>query len=253
MKGNIFRLSHILAAIVLVGLWAYPCSAESGSDPGSAKARNSYSLGYHFGSNIGKQSVDFDLNAVIAGLRDGYEHKQPKLSQEEMKKIIEHLNREIWVTKQMKFRQQAAENLKKGEAFLAENAKKPGVVTLPSGLQYKVLKKGSGSPPHAGDTVEVQYRGRFIDGTEFDSSYRRGEPASFRVDGVIKGWTEALQLMPAGSAWQIFVPAKLAYGNRRYGRIPANSTLIFEIKLVSIAEAVGSNTDKPKPGAESGG
>ncbi len=128
-------------------------------------------------------------------------------------------------------------NKKEGEAFLAGNKKKEGVVTLPSGLQYKIIKDGSGAKPKPTDTVSVNYRGALIDGTEFDSSYKRGEPASFKVTGVIPGWTEALQLMKAGSKWQLFIPSNLAYGERGTGRdIAPNATLIFDVELLSIQE-----------------
>jgi FKBP-type peptidyl-prolyl cis-trans isomerase FklB len=129
----------------------------------------------------------------------------------------------------------AAKNKAEGQAYLAKNKTQPGVVTLPSGLQYKVLKAGQGKKPTAGDTVVCNYRGTFLNGTEFDSSYKRNQPASFPVGGVIKGWTEALQLMPVGSKWQLFIPPELAYGERGMpGAIPPNSTLIFEVELLSI-------------------
>jgi FKBP-type peptidyl-prolyl cis-trans isomerase FklB len=128
-------------------------------------------------------------------------------------------------------------NQKEGEAFLAENKKKEGVITLPSGLQYKVIKAGSGNKPKATDTVSVHYQGTLVNGTEFDSSYRRGQPVSFPVNGVIPGWTEALQLMEAGAKWQIVIPSNLAYGDRGAGpQIGPNATLIFEIELISIQE-----------------
>jgi FKBP-type peptidyl-prolyl cis-trans isomerase FklB len=131
--------------------------------------------------------------------------------------------------------QGAAKNKAEGQAFLAKNKTQPGVATLPSGLQYKVLKAGQGKKPTINDTVVCNYRGTFINGTEFDSSYKRNQPASFAVDGVIKGWTEALQLMPVGSKWQLFIPPELAYGERgAQGAIPPNSTLIFEVELLSI-------------------
>jgi len=133
------------------------------------------------------------------------------------------------------FQQLADKNQKEGEVFLAENKKKKGVITLPSGLQYQVIKEGTGKIPKATDTVTTHYRGTLIDGTEFDSSYKRGEPASFPVNGVIKGWTEALQLMKVGSKWQLFIPSNLAYGPQGAGQaIGPNATLIFEIELLSI-------------------
>jgi FKBP-type peptidyl-prolyl cis-trans isomerase FklB len=136
---------------------------------------------------------------------------------------------------QAKRKAEGDENLKAGEVFLAENRKKEGVVTLPNGLQYKILKAGGGRKPTEADTVEVNYRGTLIDGTEFDSSYKRGKPVTFKVTGVIKGWTEALKLMPVGSKWQLFIPPQLAYGERGAGQaIGPNATLIFEIELLAI-------------------
>ena len=128
----------------------------------------------------------------------------------------------------------AEENLAAGKVFLAEKEKEEGVTTLPSGLQYKVIKEGSGKTPESSDTVTVHYRGTLIDGTEFDSSYRRGKPATFRVEGVIPGWTEALQLMKEGAEWQIFIPPELGYGDRRTQKIEPNSTLIYELELISV-------------------
>jgi FKBP-type peptidyl-prolyl cis-trans isomerase FklB len=136
---------------------------------------------------------------------------------------------------QKAFKEQAAKNLSESKAFLAENGKKEGIKTLPSGLQYKVFAEGSGKMPKAEDTVTVNYKGTLIDGTEFDNSYKRGQPATFQVKGVIKGWTEALQLMKEGSKWQFFIPPDLAYGEGGAGRsIPPNSTLIFEVELISV-------------------
>jgi len=137
-------------------------------------------------------------------------------------------------------------NKKEGEAFLAENKKKEGVITLPSGLQYKVLTAGKGKKPTDTDTVTVQYRGTLINGTEFDSSYRRGQPATFPVRGVIPGWTEALKLMEPGAKWQIFVPPKLGYGERQFGRIPPNSVLVFDMELLSIEDAAGHEATEPE-------
>ena len=142
----------------------------------------------------------------------------------------------------------AEKNLAAGEKFLAENAKKEGVKTTSSGLQYKVVKEGTGPQPKAGDTVTVDYRGTLIDGTEFDSSYKRGHPATFPVNGVIPGWTEALQLMKVGSKYQLFIPSKLAYGERAAGpELPANSTLIFEVELKGVEPAQGGS---PSPAAK---
>ena len=167
-------------------------------------------------------------------IRDALEGKEPGMSPEEIRETISSLQKRAFIAQQQRLREQAAKNLEEGKAFLAENAKKEGVKTLPSGLQYRVITEGTGASPKAGETVTVNYRGTFLDGTEFDSSYKRGKPASFQVDGVIAGWTEALQLMKPGDKWQLFVPSELAYGQRGMGRIPPNSTLIFEVELVSL-------------------
>lgn len=150
------------------------------------------------------------------------------------------------VTQDRKAREQAAKKLEEGEAFLAANRKNEGVRTLASGLQYKVLQEGNGSSPKATDTVSVNYRGTFVDGTEFDSSYGRGEPSSLPVKGVIRGWTEALQLMKTGSRWQLLVSADLAYGERQFGRIPPNSALVFEIELLTVKESAAPAAGEPK-------
>jgi FKBP-type peptidyl-prolyl cis-trans isomerase len=164
------------------------------------------------------------------------------MTDEEMQATMEALRNEVRANMEKKQREAAEANKAKGEAFLAENKEKEGVKTLPSGLQYKILKEGKGEKPKATDIVVTQYRGTLVDGTEFDSSYKRNEPASFPVNQVIPGWTEALQLMPKGSKWQLFVPANLAYGEMGPPPIGPNSTLIFEVELVDI--------QKPKPAQE---
>jgi FKBP-type peptidyl-prolyl cis-trans isomerase FklB len=152
-----------------------------------------------------------------------------------MKEAFEAFQKEVVAKQEVKAKESADKNLKAGEAFLAENAKKEGVVTLPSGLQYKVIEAGSGKTPKASDTVTVNYRGTLIDGKEFDSSYKRGEPATFPVSGVIAGWTEALQLMKEGAKWQLVIPPGLAYGEKGAGPvIGPNSTLVFEVELIKV-------------------
>ena len=155
------------------------------------------------------------------------------MTQQEMNETLVDLKKKVVAEEQRQKTEAAGKNLQEGKAFLAENAKKKDVTTLPSGLQYKVIEKGSGASPKKTDSVTVHYKGTLIDGTEFDSSYARGKPATFRVDGVIAGWTEALQLMKPGAKWQLFIPANLAYGERGAGsRIGPNSALIFEVELI---------------------
>lgn len=198
------------------------------------KDKESYSLGYQFGENIKKQGVEINLEVYTAAIRDAVAGKEPLMSPEQIRETLSNLQKRMFAAQQVQLREKAAKNLEEGKAFLTENAKKEGVKTLPSGLQYKVITEGTGASPKAGDTVTVHYRGTFVDGTEFDSSHKRGGPATFQVDGVIKGWTEALQMMKEGSKWELFVRPELAYGERGLGRIPPNSTLIFEVELISI-------------------
>jgi len=166
------------------------------------------------------------------------------MTEQEIQETLKTFQQEMAAKQAEKTKQLAEINKKEGEAFLAENKKKEGVKTLPSGLQYKILTEGSGKTPKETDTVTTHYRGTLIDGTEFDSSFKRGQPASFTVNGVIKGWTEALQLMKEGSKWQLFIPSDLAYGDRGAGgQIGPHATLIFEVELISI----DSTTEKKDP------
>ena len=188
------------------------------------------------GENLHKQSVPVDPAILARGLRDGLAGGKTLLTEEEAQAAISEVQNDVRKKQQEKMQEAGAANKKDGEAFLAVNKGKEGVVTLPSGLQYKILKEGTGPKPAATDTVACNYRGTFINGTEFDSSYKRGQPASFPVTGVIKGWTEALQLMPVGSKWQLFIPSDLAYGEPGRPGIEPSSTLIFEVELLSIAD-----------------
>jgi FKBP-type peptidyl-prolyl cis-trans isomerase FklB len=199
------------------------------------KDKESYSLGYQFGQSLKSQGVDINLDIYASGIRDAFGGKEPQMSQEEIRATIMELQKRVVAARQKELNEKAAKNLSESKAFLAENGKKEGIKPLPSGLQYKVLTEGSGKTPKAEDTVTVNYKGTLIDGTEFDSSYKRGQPATFQVKGVIKGWTEALQLMKEGSKWQLFIPPELAYGERGAGStVPPNSTLIFEVELLTI-------------------
>jgi FKBP-type peptidyl-prolyl cis-trans isomerase FklB len=199
------------------------------------KDKISYAIGMNVGTNLQKQAVDVDPAVLLQGLKDAIAGSKPLLSEEEARAVLMQLQEETRKKQAEKAQQAGAANKTEGETFLAANKNKEGVITLPSGLQYKILKAGTGPKPAATDSVVCNYRGTLINGTEFDSSYKRGQPATFPVNGVIKGWTEALQLMPAGSKWQLFVPAQLAYGDRGAGAdIGPNATLIFEVELLSI-------------------
>jgi FKBP-type peptidyl-prolyl cis-trans isomerase FklB len=216
------------------------------------KDKFSYALGMNIGNGykqgLEKQSVEFDANLIAQGVKDALSGAKTRLTEDEAKAVLTEVQNEVNKQRQEKMKEAAAKNKTEGEAFLAANKSKDGVVTLPSGLQYKILTAGTGPKPTASDQVVCNYRGTLINGTEFDSSYKSGKPATFGVGQVIKGWTEALQLMPVGSKWQLFVPSDLAYGERGAGaQIGPNDTLIFEVELLSIVDK--TKDDKSK-GAE---
>lgn len=201
------------------------------------KDKVSYSIGLDIGRNFKSQAIDIDPDMLIRGVKDALSGSKPLMTDEEILDTMTNFKKEMMAKQSARIKELADKNKMEGEAFLAENKKREDVVTLPSGLQYKIIKEGSGERPKASDTVTVNYRGKLIDGTEFDSSYKRGQPATFKVGGVIPGWTEALQLMKAGSQWQLFIPPSLAYGERGTGRdITPNATLIFDVELISIQE-----------------
>jgi FKBP-type peptidyl-prolyl cis-trans isomerase FklB len=226
-------------------------AAKSAAAPAltTRKQKFSYALGMNIGSGLGanlkKQSVEVDSTLVSQGLKDAMSGAKTRLTQEEAQAVLKEVQTEVQKEQQAKMKEAADKNKTEGEAFLAANKSKDGVVTLPSGLQYKILTAGTGPKPTASDSVKCNYRGTLINGSEFDSSYKRGQPATFAVGQVIKGWTEALQLMPVGSKWQLFVPASLAYGERGAGaEIGPNATLIFEVELLSIEEKAKEEKSK---------
>src|SRR5579859_42444 len=199
------------------------------------KDKASYAIGLNIGRSMHKDSVDVDPNIVLRGMKDGLDGAKPLLTDDEARATMIALQADLRKKQEEKLQLLSETNKKEGDAFLAENKSKDGVVTLPSGLQYKVLTEGNGPKPTSTDSVVCNYKGTLLDNTEFDSSYKRGQPATFPVTGVIKGWTEALQLMPVGSKWQLFIPPDLAYGERGAGAdIGSNATLIFEVELLSI-------------------
>jgi FKBP-type peptidyl-prolyl cis-trans isomerase FklB len=207
------------------------------------KDKESYAIGLNIGKSIHRDGVDVDPNILSRGMKDALSGAKPALTDDEAKAVMMSLQTRVR-KQQAEQTQVAAEAAKKvgeanktaGDAFLAANKTKEGIVTLPSGLQYKILTQGTGPKPTAADTVVCNYKGTLLDNTEFDSSYSRNQPLTIPVSGVIKGWTEALQLMPVGSKWQLFIPSDLAYGPQAKGPIGANSTLIFEVELLSIQE-----------------
>jgi len=211
------------------------------------KDKFSYALGMNLGTNLHKQSVPVDPNILLRGLKDALAGGKTALTEEQARAALMEVQNEMRKKQQAEMQAAGEANKKEGDAFLAANKAKEGVVTLPSGLQYKILTQGTGPKPTATDSVVCNYRGTLINGTEFDSSYKRGEPATFPVSGVIKGWTEALQLMPVGSKWQLFVPSDLAYGERSPGpEIGPDSTLIFEVELLSIQNKSDEKTPDKK-------
>lgn len=217
---------------------AVQVSAEQSQTLTEPTEQLSYSLGYSIGSNLKKQEIGINSDTLIKGLQDALSTTKSLLSQAEMDKVMKAFQKERF-SKQIAARKASADkNLNDGEAFLAENAQKSGITVLSSGLQYKVIKPGTGKMPKADDKVTTNYEGRLIDGAIFDSSYKRGKPATFPVNNVIAGWREALQLMKEGAKWQLFIPANLAYGERGTpgGNIGPNSALIFDIELLSIVE-----------------
>jgi FKBP-type peptidyl-prolyl cis-trans isomerase len=201
------------------------------------KDKVSYAIGLNIGQGMKKDSLDIDPNILLRGLKDAMSGAKPLMTDEEVKVVMTEFRTEMMKKKEGETQQAGQANKLAGQQFLAANKTKEGVVTFTSGRQYKILKEGTGPKPTATDTGVCKNRGTLINGTEFDSSYKGGQPATFPVNGVIKGWTEALQLMPVGSKWQVFVPSDLAYGERSpAAEIGPNSTLIFEIDLLSIQE-----------------
>ena len=221
MKHLIVIVSASLLALPLFGQEKSPQLKDQ-------KDKVSYSIGMNIGFNLSRQKVDVNPDLLVAGIKDAIAGK-PQLTPDQVKDIMAQFEKDM----EQKQKQAGEKNKTEGEKFLEDNKKKPGVKTTASGLEYKVEKDGTGAQPKQTDMVTVNYRGTLIDGTEFDSSYKRGQPATFPVNGVIKGWTEALQLMKVGAKYQVFVPSNLAYGERSVSpEIGPNATLIFEVELL---------------------
>jgi FKBP-type peptidyl-prolyl cis-trans isomerase FklB len=221
--------------VLYLGLMTSLCWAADRIDPADEKARTSYSVGYQVGSDFRRQGIDIDPDLVLQGALDALSGDDSRMTAEEMRKALTDLQKKVTQASLEKEKQADLETLADGEAFLKENGKREGVRTLPSGLQYKVITVGEGAPPRAEDTVTVHYRGTLIDGAEFDSSYKRNKPATFKLNQVIKGWTEGLQLMNPGAKYMLFIPPDLAYEEVGAGKIiKPYSTLIFEVELLSV-------------------
>jgi FKBP-type peptidyl-prolyl cis-trans isomerase len=220
-------------AIVAVLNLPVAAHAEDAVDLDDGNNRINYTLGYQIGDDFKRQGVDIDAEAMLQGIQDAAAGADPRLSAAEMQTTLVELRQSLAAEQQRQKAEQERELLAEGEAFLEENAKKEGVVTTESGLQYKMIEDGSGRTPAPTDKVTVHYTGTLIDGTEFDSSHKRGKPATFGLNAVIKGWTEGLQLMKEGGKAQLFIPPELAYGDR--GRL-AHRTLIFDVELISVGD-----------------
>jgi FKBP-type peptidyl-prolyl cis-trans isomerase len=234
----------MIAALAAGLMAANLCAADKGavdkSELSTPKLKSSYVIGVNIGKGMKQQGLDADFDMILKGMKDGAAGT-PALTDEEMQQAMMELQKEM----QGKAAELGTKSKKEGEEFLAGNKSKEGVKTTPSGLQYKVLKEGKGPKPKATDTVKVHYRGTLLNGTEFDSSYKRGEPVEFALDQVIKGWTEGLQLMPVGSKYEFWIPSQLAYGEPGNRGIPPNSTLVFEVELLDIVKP-GAGAEPPK-------
>jgi len=236
--------SALIYSVVALALGFGSVYGAEGAPLKDNKEKFSYALGMSLGNNLRRSGIpldEIDPNAIMEGVKEGYDLSKARLTESEARDVIMSTQREART-------RLAEKNKKEGEKFLEENKKKEGVVTLPSGLQYKVIAEGSGDSPKPDDMVTVNYRGTLVDGTEFDSSYKRGQPAKFGVNGVIKGWSEALQLMKPGAKWQLFIPPELAYGERGSGlAIGPNSTLIFDVELLSVEQRPTTTTSSSAP------
>lgn len=231
---KLFVMSSLALAVSLTA-----CNKPSSSSTKLATddAKAAYSIGYMTAKSMSAQVPALDTKSYAAGFKDAYAKKDPAIKEEDMKTVLMTFEAKVRKEAEDKQKKDAAEAVTKGAAYLAENAKKAGVITTASGLQYQVIKEGTGAKPVATDTVKVHYEGKLVDGTVFDSSIKRGEPVSFPLNQVIAGWTEGVQLMTVGSKYKFVIPANLAYGEQGGGPIPANSVLTFEVELLEINPA----------------
>lgn len=227
-------MKKTLIALLVAGAASYSFAAEPIKSLETEEQKVSYSFGLVFGKRMINDLPDLDVDVFVQGLKDSFQGKAPLLTDEQVGKILEEFQRDMQQQQVEKVQAIGATNKKSGTDFLAENKDKEGVVTLESGLQYKILTEGKGAQPGASDVVKVHYTGSLVNGEVFDSSVERGEPVTFPVNGVIAGWTEALQLMPKGSKWQLFIPSDLAYGSNGNRSIGPNETLLFDVELIEI-------------------
>ena len=247
MKGSVI----VLVGIALTAACVRAEAPKAQVQPGEVQLKTnvdqaSYAIGLNIGRSLKAELPEVNLETLLLGVRDMMAGAKPRLTDQQMQAAMQTFQRETMAKVQQQRQQSVRKNKAAGQAFLAENGKKAGVVTLPSGLQYTVLKKGNGPSPKLNDTVRTHYHGTLIDGTVFDSSVERGEPATFPVGGVIRGWTEALQLMKVGDKWRLFVPSELAYGpDGASAAIGPNSVLVFEVELLGIDGSAAKPQPKP--------
>ncbi|MBS0290387.1 MAG: FKBP-type peptidyl-prolyl cis-trans isomerase [Proteobacteria bacterium] len=241
MKPILASLATASLLLFAQNTWA----AEQSTQLKDNKDKISYSIGVDVGKGFVKQKIDVNMDPFIAGFKDGQAGKSTLMTEDEIRQTLMALQTEMIEKQKAELKAQAEKNLTAGQKFLDDNKKKKDVVALPDGLQYRIIKEGKGDSPKATDVVTTHYRGKLIDGTEFDNSYNRGEPVKFAVNGVIPGWTEALQLMKPGAKWEIFIPPKLAYGENGVNQIIGpNSTLVFEVELLSVEKGDKQKTEK---------
>jgi FKBP-type peptidyl-prolyl cis-trans isomerase FklB len=242
MRANVGLLMMVLkinflwfCSAVLICSPGLVCAKTTANVPETQQEKEGYSVGYQIGTGMNYDGAEVDLDYLLQGIKDAKAKKEPVLGREEMRSLLIDLRKNAREHKLKAMQELIVKNAKESDAFLEENGRRDEVKTTESGLQYIVLQEGTGDPPRLDDMVTVHYRGSFIDGTEFDSSYARGKPERFATDGVIKGWTEALQMMRENAKWKLFVPPDLAYGRTGLeGSIPPNKVLVFEIELISI-------------------
>jgi FKBP-type peptidyl-prolyl cis-trans isomerase FklB len=233
MKQNLLTTLSVAA---LLALPVQTILADDALKLDNETARINYSLGFQIGGDFKNQNIELDPDAVVAGMRDALSGKEPRMPRQEMNDVLVELKHKVVAAQQAQRHASELQQVEAGRKFMEENAKKPGVMTTASGLQYKILEPGSGSNPGPTDQVTVNYRGTLIDGHEFDSSYSKGKPITFPLNGVIKGWTEGLQLVKPGGRIELVIPPQLAYGNR--GPL-AHRTLVFDVELLSVGAPAG--------------
>ena len=245
------KMKLIALLIMSAGLFASAAAADEKAPFKDQRAKESYSLGYQFGRNLVGQGVELDKDILVNAIRDALDGKKPPVSEYVIRETVAEMRSKIISRQEQLGREQAAKNLEEAKAFLEANKQKAGVITLPSGLQYKVLREGKGAGPKATDGVRMRYRGTLVNGKEFDNvmDLPDSEVPVIPVSGANQGWSEALQLMKPGAKWLLFVPPQLGYGDRQSGGIPANSVLIYELELLSVVDRSAAKSVAPAGGS----